>query len=105
MWSRHGRLRHGDLIYPLLGWIAGHGWPRAPLLGVAPCPTTIFTLGILLLAAGRVPVHVLVIPVLWSLVGGSAAWLLGVTEALALPVAGLGACALLLCQNRRTSSA
>ena len=87
-------------VYPLLGWLLGHGWPRAPIFGVAPCPMTIFTMGLLLLTEGRAPVHLAVIPVLWSLVGGTAAWFLGVTEDLALPVAGLGGLALILWKNR-----
>jgi uncharacterized protein DUF6064 len=88
-------------IYPLLGWLLGHAWPRAPMFGVTPCPMTIFTMGMLLLAAGRAPLHLVAIPVLWSLIGGTAAWFLGVTEDLALPVAGVGGLALILAKNRR----
>jgi hypothetical protein len=88
-------------IYPLIGWGLGHAWPRAPMFGVAPCPMTIFTMGLLLLAAGRAPLYLAIIPVLWSLVGGTAAWFLGVTEDLALPVAGLGGLALVFIKNRR----
>jgi hypothetical protein len=40
--------------------------------------------------------------VLWSLVGGTAAWFLDVAQDLALPVAGLGAFALILWRKRRT---
>jgi hypothetical protein len=87
-------------VYPLLSWLLGHGWPRAPMFGVAPCPMTIFTMGLLLLIEGRTPLHLPVIPVLWSLVGGTAAWFLGVTEDLALPAAGLGGLALILWKNR-----
>ena len=36
-----------------------------------------------------------------SLIGGTAAWFLDVTEDLALPVAGLGGLALALLRNRR----
>ncbi|HEY7611262.1 MAG TPA: DUF6064 family protein [Alphaproteobacteria bacterium] len=88
-------------VYPLIGWLLGHGWPRAPMFGVAPCPLTIFSMGLLLLAERRLPLHLLAIPVLWSLIGGTAAWFLGVTEDLALPVAGLGGLALALWQGRR----
>lgn len=41
------------LIYGLLGYWAGHGLMSGPMFGVAPCPTTIFTIGMLLLARGR----------------------------------------------------
>jgi hypothetical protein len=40
------------LIYELLGYWAGHGLMAGPMLRVAPCPTTIFTIGVLLLARG-----------------------------------------------------
>jgi hypothetical protein len=88
------------VVYPLLGWLAGHAWPRGAMFGVAPCPTTIFTMGLLLLTEGRTPPHLAIIPVLWALVGGSAVWLLGVPEDLALPIAGLSGLALILWKNR-----
>jgi len=88
-------------VYPLIGWSLGHGWPRTPVFGVAPCPMTIFTMGLVLLTDGRTPLHLVAIPVLWSLVGGTAAWFLGVAEDLALPVAGVGGLALILWHNRR----
>lgn len=98
-WIGAGLAVFAMAVYPLLGWTLGHVWPRAPTFGVTPCPTTIFTMGLLLLAAGRTPLHLAAIPVLWSLVGGTAAWFLGVTEDLALPVAGLGGLALILVKN------
>src|SRR3990170_4006478 len=95
-WTGLGFVLFAMAVYPLVGWLAGHGWPRAPLFGVAPCPTTIFTLGVLLLTEGRTPLRLVLIPVLWSLVGGTAAWLLSVPEDLALPLAGLGGLGLIL---------
>jgi hypothetical protein len=91
-------------IYPLIGWLLGHAWPRAAMFGVAPAPMTIFTIGLLLLVDGRIPLHLAVIPVLWSLIGGTAAWFLGVTEDLALPVAGLGGLSLIFIKNRRRAT-
>jgi hypothetical protein len=93
------------VIYPLIGWLLGHAWPRAPMFGVTPCPMTIFTMGMLLLIAGRTPLHLIAIPVLWSLIGGTAAWFLGVTEDLALPVAGIGGLAIILRKNRHRPKA
>ena len=43
------------LIYPIIGTLLGHGYPRSPSFGVAPCPTTIFTFGLLLWTTARVP--------------------------------------------------
>ena len=75
-------------VYPVLGIWAGHGGMAGPMFGVAPCPTTIFTLGILMLTRGRWVVWLSIIPVLWSLVGLAAALQLGIPEDLGLPVAG-----------------
>jgi hypothetical protein len=80
---------YAGILYPLLGEAAGRAYPRAPVFGVAPCPTTIFTFGLLLLAAGEVPWWLLVIPGVWALVGVSAALQLGIREDLGLLVAAL----------------
>lgn len=76
------------ILYPVLGLWAGHGFMAGPMFGVAPCPTTIFTLGMLLLARGRWVVWLSVVPILWSAVGLAAALQLGMVEDLALPLAG-----------------
>jgi hypothetical protein len=104
-WTGLGFAIFAMVGYPLLGWLAGHGWPRSPVFGVTPCPTTIFTWGILLLVAGRTPLHLTVIPLIWSLIGGSAAWLLAVPEDATLPVAALIACVLIVWKNRQAARA
>jgi hypothetical protein len=92
---------YAALAYPLVGAALGHAYPRAPLLGVAPCPTTIFTFAILLLAEGTVPVALYAIPFLWSLLGASAAAQLGIREDWGLAVAGLLGTAILVGRRRR----
>ena len=77
------------LIYELLGCWAGHGLMAGPLFGVAPCPTTIFTIGMLLLARGGWVVWLSIIPLLWSLVGLAAALQLGIPEDFGLPRASI----------------
>jgi hypothetical protein len=84
-----GFITYALAIYPALGWWAGHGFMAGPMFGVAPCPTTIFTIGVLLLARGRWVVWLSVIPILWSIVGLAAALQLGMFEDFALPIAGL----------------
>lgn len=80
-------LLYALVVYPLLG-LAGHPAREVPFLGV-PCPTTIFTFGLLFWAVSPVPRHLLVIPLLWAFFGSSAVVLLGVTQDVGLFVAGL----------------
>ncbi|MHC1754248.1 MAG: DUF6064 family protein [Methanosarcina sp.] len=77
----------GPIIYPILGHFLGHTYPSSPTFGL-PCPTTIFTIGALLLA-NRPPRYVAVIPLLWSAIGFLAAISLGVKEDTSLLIAGL----------------
>jgi hypothetical protein len=71
---------YAALLYPVLGIVSGHRYPALPMFGITPCPVTLFTLGVLLLARPPVPRRLLAIPILWTLVGGSAAFLLGVVQ-------------------------
>lgn len=75
------------LLYPGLALAAGLHWPNLPTFGV-PCPTTLMTAGLLLTVPSTEIRWVSVIPLLWTVIGGSAALLLGVPPDLALPVAG-----------------
>jgi hypothetical protein len=86
--------------YPLLGLALGQSFPRMPTFGVTPCPVTIFTFGLLLWTERPVPRLLLVIPLLWSLLGLSAAISLDVGEDIGLVVAGPLATALLLWRDR-----
>lgn len=82
-------IAYAMLIYPILGILAGHGLMAGPVFGVAPCPTTIFTIGMLMLAHGRQIVWLSFIPLLWSLVGLAAAWQLTILEDFGLALAGI----------------
>ena len=75
------------LLYPAITAVEHGSLVRIPTFGL-PCPTTIFTAGVLLLAS-RPRGALAIIPVLWSVIGGSAAFLLGVSADYALPVAGV----------------
>lgn len=74
------------LVYPAINIVQHHSVVTTPAFAV-PCPTTIFTVGLLLLARFRSRI-LAVVPIIWSAVGGSAAILLGVSADYALPVAG-----------------
>lgn len=87
-------LAYALVAYPLLSLAAGHRYPETPTFGL-PCPTTIFTIGLLALLSPPYPRSVLVVPVLWCAVGVQAAFLLGVPQDLALGVAGVVGIALI----------
>lgn len=94
-WLGWGLLGYAALAYPLLGLAAGLRYPAMPMFGVTPCPLTIFTFGLFLLAASPVPRRLFVIPLLWSLVGGSAAFLLDVPQDWLLLFSGVATVAVL----------
>jgi Family of unknown function (DUF6064) len=87
-WLGWALIVYSALIYPLIG-VVGHDYPAMPMFGITPCPVTLFSFGVLLLAQGPVPRRLLVIPFVWSLVGGSAAFLLAVPQDWPLLVSGL----------------
>ena len=92
-------LLYALIIYPVLGYQLGHVYPYSPTFGL-PCPTTIFTFGILLFTSKRIPVFLLIIPFLWSIIGFFAALTLTIYEDTGLIIAGLTAIILLLIGNR-----
>lgn len=99
-WAGLGLAAYGLIAYPVIFLALGDGWQGTPLAGLAPVPTTFFTLGVLLLAEGRTPWHLFVIPVLWSLFDGVTAWMLDTPEDLVLPAAGIAAAGLAGLGNR-----
>jgi Family of unknown function (DUF6064) len=89
------------LLYPAITAVEHGSIVRIPTFGL-PCPTTIFTAGVLLLASA--PRRSLaIIPIIWSAIGGSAALLLGISADYALPVAGV-ALAVFALQQAKTLS-
>jgi hypothetical protein len=74
------------VIYPSIGYVLGRIFPSTPTFGT-PCPTTIFIFGLLLWADRKISLSLLIIPILWSIVGTSAALSFGVKEDFGLLVA------------------
>jgi hypothetical protein len=76
------------LVYPLLGYMQGHGYPGGPSFG-APCPTVIFYFGMMLWTDTGHRAPFTAIPFAWAIVGTSAALSLGISEDLGLPAAAI----------------
>ena len=76
------------VVYPALGLAFGHRYPAMPTFG-APCPTTIFAMGMLAFVRTPYPRHVFVLPIAWALIGTSGAFLFGIYEDYGLAIAAL----------------
>ena len=90
---------YGLIVYPLIGHFSGHGYPVGPTFGV-PCPTTIFTFGIFVLSRKIVYTRLLVIPIIWSAIGLSAALSFGIIEDFGLILSSAIATAVILIRKR-----
>jgi hypothetical protein len=88
------------LAWPLVDRLFGQSFSAERIPGLAPTPTTILTLG-LLLATVRTRLHLAVVPLLWTLIAGATAWILWIPQDLVLPVIGLGGFGLLVWKKRR----
>ena len=80
--------------------MSGQPVGELPPFGLTPCPLTLSTLGCLLLAQASSPIALWLIPVLWSLIGGSAAALLGIPQDWPLLVGGVAAAVLMIVRRR-----
>jgi hypothetical protein len=102
-WVGIAFVAYSAVLYPLVGIGTGHAYPEMPMFGVTPCPVAIFTFGMLLLTSSHVSHWLLVIPSIWSLIGGSAAFLLGIPQDWLLLVSGLIAVPVLVLRDRDRS--
>jgi len=75
------------LAYPLLALGSSHGWGQAEVFGIAPDPTAIATLGVLL--ACRVHLVAWLIPLAWCAVSGATLMELRVGHAWLLPTSAI----------------
>jgi hypothetical protein len=75
-------------IWPLIGPLAGRSWLQAESFAVAPDPTVVATLG-LLVGADQARWDLLVIPLLWCAISGATLWTMGSPDALLMPAAAL----------------
>ncbi|MGF1592447.1 MAG: DUF6064 family protein [Kiloniellaceae bacterium] len=88
---------------PLVTGLGGFGFASARIVGLAPDPTVLFTLAMLLRVEGRWRWLLMVLPLSWCALAGAMGWALGVPEA--LTVAALGLAALLAALWARRPSA
>jgi len=106
-WARNGRSAAGLAlllfalaVYPAWSSFSGHRYPELPTFGL-PCPTTLFTLGLLAFLEVPYPRGPLMVPIAWCFVGAQAAFMLDFRPDLGLLFAG--AFGLLLLARSRVS--
>ncbi|MDP3844722.1 MAG: DUF6064 family protein [Oxalobacteraceae bacterium] len=91
-------------LQPLIGPAIGRPWPQAEIFGIAPDPTVVATLGILLLAPGRMRWLLLCVPIIWCVISGATLWAMGSADALLMPLIALLALLLAARQARLTAA-
>lgn len=87
-------------IEPILGPLLGRGWRQVELFGVAPDPTAVATLGILLLASGRGRWSLLAVPAIWCVISGATLLAMKAPDAWIPPLAAVLAVTLAIRQKR-----
>jgi hypothetical protein len=75
------------VLHPLIGPLVGRSWSQVEIFAIAPDPTVIATLGVLVLASGSSIWLLLAIPILWCFVSGATAWTMHSVDAALMPVA------------------
>jgi len=89
--------------YQIFGYYLGHIYPKFFAVGLVPCPTTIFTIGIFLIILKKIPIKYLVIPLVISL-GGFLAAYNGIYEDIGLIIVGIIGTILIVRRNSQVMS-
>src|SRR5262249_1399892 len=81
------------LVHPLIGPLGGRSWSQVEIFAIAPDPTVVATLGVVVLASGWSTWLLFPIPILWCLVSGATAWTMHSADAALMPVVAVMALA------------
>jgi hypothetical protein len=87
-----GRVGMGLVIFavalqPLVGPLAGRPRPQVEIFAIAPDPTVVSTLGVLIHISGWRKWLLLPIPFMWCLTSGATAWVMQSADAALMPIA------------------
>ena len=104
-WIGFGVFGLALVIQPLLAPLLGRAWIQAEIFGVAPDPTAIATLGLLLLTGRRVYWTLLILPAVWCLISGAILAAMASPLALIPPIAAVVVISAALWKSRRASAA
>lgn len=103
--DRIGRAGMGFFLFalagqPLAGRLLGREWSQVEVFGVAPDPTAVATLGILLLVTGRSRWELLVVPLAWCAISAATLAGMGASEAWIPAVAALATVSIAIAETR-----
>lgn len=93
------------MLYAMVGFpvgalLMGRVYPQMGIVGMFPCPTVLFTCGLLLCTRGKLAKYMLAIPLLWGIAGMY--WTtLGLFEGAGLTVGTLTAVAMIVYRDRK----
>jgi hypothetical protein len=90
--------------YQVFGYFIGHRYPAFFAPGLVPCPTNVFTVGVLMLTEKKLPGYLMAIPLLWS-ISGFMPVSKGILEDIGMIVFGVLGVVLILMRNRKTVAA
>jgi hypothetical protein len=91
------------LVMPAVAYLTGREWMQAELFAMTPDATALATLGLLLLAKGRVALWLMMIPVAWCLITGATLWALEAPQAMLLPAGAMLTIVLMLIREQSGS--
>jgi hypothetical protein len=87
------------LVHPVVGRMLGRPWTQAEVFGIAPDPTSIATLGIVIGTDVRLASWLLPIPLVWCAISAATLWTMGSPDAL-VPLATACVCLFLVGLDR-----
>ena len=88
-WVGSGLVVSALAAQPLIGPLAGRPWSQIEIFGIAPDPTVVATLGVIVLACSRAKWLLLPIPILWCVVSGATAWAMQSSDAALMPAVAI----------------
>ena len=91
------------VLYPIIGFLTGRPYPVYPTFGIAPCPITIFTFGILFWTNKKVNVIIIIFPLIYSLCGIIPLVMYGVIADLGLIIFGIIGSSLIVYRDKQGS--
>jgi hypothetical protein len=76
-------------FYPLFAPMLGRSWQAAEIFGIAPDPTALATLAVVILSRLRIRWLLMIVPALWCVIAGATLWAMAAPDFWVAPVFAL----------------